>query len=104
MALDSVIRQFLTLASEYWNIINYPIASFGLIGSGMALMGLFVPRLARHMTERGTPSAQLCDCRHGSLCWAVWSGDCDPILGACACDPPLCFNSNDELLCEPLFE
>ena len=55
MAIDSVVRQFLTLASEYWSVIHLPIASFGLIGSGMALMGLFVPRMARYMTERGTP-------------------------------------------------
>jgi MFS family permease len=55
MILDSVIRQFLTLASEYWNVIDLPIASYGLIGSGMALMGLFVPRLARLMAEKSTP-------------------------------------------------
>ncbi|MGJ8652179.1 MAG: MFS transporter [Opitutaceae bacterium] len=55
MILDSSIRQFLTLASEYWNVIHLPIASYGLIGSGMALMGLFVPRLARHMADHGTP-------------------------------------------------
>ncbi len=55
MVLDSVIRQFLTLASEYWHVIELPIASYGLIGSGMALMGLFVPRLARLMTEKSTP-------------------------------------------------
>ncbi|MEN8661702.1 MAG: MFS transporter [Lentimonas sp.] len=55
MVLDSAVRQFLTLASEYWNVIHLPIASYGLIGSGMALMGVFTPRLARYMTERGTP-------------------------------------------------
>ena len=55
MALDSVIRQFLTLASEYWSVIELPIASFGLIGSGMALMGVFVPRLARILADRYTP-------------------------------------------------
>ena len=55
MVLDSVIRQFLTLASEYWNVINLPIASYGLIGSGMALMGLFVPRVARILAEKRTP-------------------------------------------------
>lgn len=33
MAIDSVVRQFLTLASEYWNVIKLPIASYGLIGS-----------------------------------------------------------------------
>lgn len=55
MAIDSVIRQFLTLASEYWNVIELPIASYGLIGSGMALLGLFVPRVARLMSERNSP-------------------------------------------------
>ncbi|MEM8868730.1 MAG: MFS transporter, partial [Verrucomicrobiota bacterium] len=54
MCLDNVIRQFLTLASEYWNVIQLPIASYGLIGSGMALLGLFVPRLARIMAEKNT--------------------------------------------------
>ncbi len=55
MVLDSVIRQFLTLASEYWSVIQLPIASYGLIGSGMALMGVFVPRVARLMVEQNTP-------------------------------------------------
>lgn len=55
MAIDSVVRQFLTLASEYWNVIGLPIASYGLIGSGMALMGLFVPRIARILSEKSTP-------------------------------------------------
>ena len=55
MAIDSVVRQFLTLASEYWSVIELPIASYGLIGSGMALMGLFVPRIARLLTEKSSP-------------------------------------------------
>jgi len=55
MVIDSMVRQFLTLASEYWNVIDLPIASYGLIGSGMALMGLFVPRLARLLAEKSTP-------------------------------------------------
>jgi hypothetical protein len=55
MAIDSVVRQFLTLASEYWSVIELPIASYGLIGSGMALMGLFVPRIARLLAEKSTP-------------------------------------------------
>ena len=55
MVIDSVVRQFLTLASEYWNVIKLTIASYGLIGSGMALMGLFVPRIARLMAERNSP-------------------------------------------------
>jgi MFS family permease len=54
MVLDSVVRQFLTLASEYWNVIDLPVASYGLIGSGMAIMGAFVPRVARMLADRYT--------------------------------------------------
>jgi MFS family permease len=55
MVLDSVIRQFLTLASEYWNLIMLPVASYGVIGSGMAIMGFFIPRLARFLAEKFKP-------------------------------------------------
>lgn len=69
MVIDSVVRQFLTLASEYWNVIDLPIASYGLIGSGMALMGLFVPRVARILAERSTPLKNFL-----LTCGAVWIG------------------------------
>jgi MFS family permease len=59
MALDSVVRQFLTLASEYWRVIELPIASYGLIGSGMALMGAFVPKFARILADQYTPLQNL---------------------------------------------
>jgi hypothetical protein len=55
MALDSVIRQYLTLASEYWKTIELPIASFGLIGSGTAILGIFTPRIARILADRYSP-------------------------------------------------
>ena len=59
MALDSVIRQYLTLASEYWKTIELPIASFGLIGSGAAILGIFTPRIARILSDRYTPVQNL---------------------------------------------
>ena len=55
MVIDSIVRQFLTLASEYWKVIELPIASYGIIWSGMALIGLFVPTVARVLTEKSTP-------------------------------------------------
>jgi len=56
MALDNVIRQFLTIASAYWSAIDLPLATFGLVASGMSLMGVFIPRLARILADRLKPS------------------------------------------------
>lgn len=60
MSLDNVIRQFLTIASAYWSAIDLPLATFGLVASGMSLMGVFIPRLARILAERLTPSTNFC--------------------------------------------
>jgi MFS family permease len=56
MILDSIIRQFLTIASAYWSVIDLPVAMFGLVASGMSLMGLFVPRFARLLADRNSPA------------------------------------------------
>ncbi len=55
MLFDPVIRMLLTLNSQYFRLIHLPEASFGLIGAGMALLGIGIPRLARKMTETRTP-------------------------------------------------
>jgi MFS family permease len=59
MLFDHVIRMQLTLNSQYFRLIKLPEAIFGLIGSGMALLGLFIPRLARKMAEKRTPTFNL---------------------------------------------
>ena len=56
MVLDNVIRQFLTIASAYWSVIDLPLATFGLVASGMSLMGYFVPRVAKKLAEKRTPN------------------------------------------------
>ena len=56
MILDSIIRQFLTIASAYWSVIELPLWTFGLVASGMSLMGLFVPRIARLLADRNSPT------------------------------------------------
>ena len=60
MIFDSVIRQFLTLASQYWEVIGLPVASFGLIGSSMALLGLAVPYVARRLIMAYSPQVNFC--------------------------------------------
>lgn len=55
LLFDSVIRMVLTMNSQYYRLIGLPEAVFGIIGSGVALLGFFVPRLARYLAERHTP-------------------------------------------------
>lgn len=53
---DNIIRMVLTLSSQYYRLIQLPEATFGLIGSGLALMGLLAPRVALKLVERRTPA------------------------------------------------
>lgn len=59
LLFDHVIRMVVTLSSRYYRVIGLPEASYGLIGSGLALLGLVTPRIGRFMAERGTPSRNL---------------------------------------------
>ncbi|MEA2115666.1 MAG: MFS transporter [Thermodesulfobacteriota bacterium] len=55
MSFDHVLRMLVTMTSQYYRIIDLPEASFGLIGSGVAMLGLVVPRIAREMVARFRP-------------------------------------------------
>jgi len=52
---DNCIRMVVTLGSQYYRTINLPEASFGLIGSGLAMLGLIIPWLAYKMVIRHSP-------------------------------------------------
>ncbi len=57
MCFDSIVRLFLTVASNYYRLIALPDAVFGLIGSGFALIGFVVPALAKRLVSSGTMQA-----------------------------------------------
>jgi MFS family permease len=59
LLFDHVIRMVVTLNSRYYRQIDLPEASFGLIGSAMALAGLFIPRVALWLSEHRSPVANL---------------------------------------------
>lgn len=59
MICDHVARMTVTLNSEYFRVIGLPEASFGIIGSGLAVMGLLMPRVALWLSERLGPKANL---------------------------------------------
>ena len=54
--VDSVIRMFITMNSEYYRLISYPEVAFGIIGAVIALQGMVVARISREMTERFGPN------------------------------------------------
>ena len=55
LALDSVARQFVVLASEYYRIIHIPPAWFGFIGAGLALLGIVTARVSKYMVTHHSP-------------------------------------------------
>jgi len=57
LLFDGVLRMVMTLISEYYRTILIPEALFGVIGSGLAILGLFIPRLGRAMADHWTPVA-----------------------------------------------
>jgi len=59
LSFDNCIRMIITLRSQYYRLIDLPEAIFGLIGSGLAVMGLVMPRLARAMAQRHSPEFNL---------------------------------------------
>ncbi len=60
MAFDNVLRMLVTMTSQYYRILELPEASFGLIGAGIGMFGLVVPRIARAMVEHFSPLVNVC--------------------------------------------
>jgi MFS family permease len=59
VVFDNCIRMIITLNSQYYRLIDLPEAIFGLIGSGLAILGLVMPRIARGMVQKHTPAFNL---------------------------------------------
>ena len=55
LALDSVARQFVVLASEYYRNIDLPISWYGFIGAAMSLLGILNVKIARILVSRFSP-------------------------------------------------
>jgi MFS family permease len=53
---DSIIRLFLTFESNYLRLIQLPEYSYGLIGSGLALLGFPAASLARRLARTAGPA------------------------------------------------
>jgi len=55
LVVDSSVRVFLTLLSSYYRMVGIPAGLFGVLGAAFAMLGFFVPSLARRMALSRTP-------------------------------------------------
>ncbi len=59
MCYDHILRMIVTMTSQYYRLIQLPEASFGVIGSAIALLGLLTPKIAEYMIEKNTPTVNM---------------------------------------------
>lgn len=59
MAFDHILRMIVTLDSQYFRLIEIPEATFGLIGTGFSILGIFIPRIALKLAENRSPAYNL---------------------------------------------
>jgi MFS family permease len=52
LAIDSIVRNFATITSSYYRLIELPEWSFGFIGASIGLLGWFVPAIAKNFNQR----------------------------------------------------
>jgi MFS family permease len=81
LLFDSIIRMVMTLSSQYYRLIELPEASFGLIGSLMAIMGLFIPRIALNLTKDHSEAFNLGVTAALTLIGLTGLSFCLPIIG-----------------------
>jgi MFS family permease len=53
--LDSVIRMFVTLNSEYYRLIDFPEYALGILGSVIAMTNFLLAPFARYLVDRHRP-------------------------------------------------
>ena len=55
LLIDGVARNFATINSEYYRLIQIPTFTFGFIAAGTAFLGMYTPRLSKHLARRFSP-------------------------------------------------
>jgi len=78
---DGIIRMVITLTSQYYRLIEIPEATFGIIGSLLAGLGLVIPRIATKMTDRFSPRMNLLSIAATTIIGLVGMSFFKPIIG-----------------------
>lgn len=53
--IDAVIRNFATINSQYFRLIQVPEWTFGFIAAGTSVIGIFIPKMARKLSRKIPP-------------------------------------------------
>lgn len=53
---DSVIRMFVTLSSQYYELIHYTSVYFGFIGAGISALGILTASLSKWLVDHHSPT------------------------------------------------
>jgi len=81
LMFDSIARMVITLSSQYYRLIQLPEATFGLIGAATAAMGLFMPSLAKQLTEKRSPQFNMAVLIVITLCGLIGMCFFSPYIG-----------------------
>ena len=71
MLFDGILRMVITLASQYYRMVQLPESLYGILGSVMAVTGLFIPRLALRIAENHSPA------------YCLWTTAATALVGLC---------------------
>ena len=52
LAVDSIVRNFATITSSYYRLIELPEWTYGIIGAAIGVIGWFVPSVAKNLNGR----------------------------------------------------
>jgi len=52
VAIDSIVRNFATINSSYFRLIELPEWTYGFLGAAMGVLGIFVPGIAKRLNTR----------------------------------------------------
>ncbi len=80
LCMDSVIRLFMTVGSNYYRLIALPEASYGVIGSAFGILGFFTPRISQWLVEHrsmvanfaATAALAFVGLLGAALLWPIW--------------------------------
>jgi len=59
VAIDSITRNFATINSSYYRLIDLPEWSYGFLGAALGVVGLFVPTIAKRLNTHFSMLANL---------------------------------------------